>query len=381
MSIPRVGLLAGTVLAVLAGGCAGDDRTRTEPLRPNVQPLLEEIRKAGAPGVVALVRNQSGTRRFAAGSAVLEPRRPMRPRDRVRVGSLTKTFVATVVLQLASEGRLSLDDTVERRYPGLLRYGRRITIRQLLNHTSGFPRSDDHPDSEPMYHRYLADFELDMPVRRRVAMADELPLLFAPDTGQRYTNTGYDVLGLIVEHVTRRPLARELEERIFEPLDLRHTSFEAKPLRAQDVAHGYAIAGSDVVRASWDGPQDATRASLLGTWASAAIVSTADDLAAFYGALLSGKLLPPTQVDQMLTTVPTDSPEERAGLGIFRERVACGYAWGHGGATLGYSARALASRDGSHVVVVAANAYSSDFSRAFVEAARTTYCRSRITDS
>ena len=190
------------------------------------------------------------------------------------------------------------------------------------------------------------------------------------------TNTGYDVLGLIVERVTRQPLGRVLEKRIFEPLRLRSTSFEPKPLAPHGVAHGYAIPGSDLPRASWDGPQDVTHASLFGTWASAAIVSSVDDVATFFGALFGGELLPRRLLAAMQRTVAMDDPRERGGLGVFRYRVRCGYGWGHGGATLGYTVNVLASKDGSHIVVVTANAYTLEFGRAQFQAAARAYCRS-----
>jgi D-alanyl-D-alanine carboxypeptidase len=144
-----------------------------------------------------------------------------------------------------------------------------------------------------------------------------------------------------------------------------------------DVAHGYAIAGSDLPTANSAGPQDVTGASLLGTWASAAVVSSVEDLATFYGALLSGELLPRPLLDEMQQTVPIDSPVIRAGFGIFRYRLPCGrYAWGHGGSTLGYSSIALASKDGSRVVAVGANAFASGTFYELVEkTARDLFCQ------
>jgi D-alanyl-D-alanine carboxypeptidase len=104
-----------------------------------LQRLLDQIVAAGAPGTAARVRDEHGVTQAASGVADLRSGRPMRPGLTYRVGSLTKPFVATVVLQLAAEGRLSLSDTVERWLPGILPYGAQITIRQLLNHTSGVP--------------------------------------------------------------------------------------------------------------------------------------------------------------------------------------------------------------------------------------------------
>ena len=371
-------------LAVLAGGCGGDETRSSaggqgQAGRPDLTKLLGHVRDAGAPGVLAIARSRSGTWRGATGDAVVKPHRPMRAGDRIRVASITKSFVATVVLQLVDESRLRLGDTVEQRLPGVLRFGRQITIRQLLNHTSGFASGDDSSaKSEALYREFLADVRFDVPVRQMIALADARPLHFEPGTSYRYTNSGYDVLGLIIERVTGAALADVLAERIFEPMELHDTSFEAQPLPSgAEVAHGYAIAGSDLPTATLAEPQDVTGASLFGRWASAGIVSTAQDIATFYGALLGGDLLPRPLLDAMGQTVRTPSPFVHAGFGIFRYKLPCGgYAWGHGGSTLGYSSMALASKDGSHVVAVGANAFASGAFYDLVEkTARDLYCR------
>jgi D-alanyl-D-alanine carboxypeptidase len=370
-------LLPALVITV-AAACAASEAARSQPSspsRPDLQPILTALRDAGAPGAVMLVRNRSGTWRGTAGAAVLEPRRAMRTTDRFRIASVTKTFIATVVLQLVGEGRLALDTTVDRWLPSVKR-GSRITVRQLLNHTSGFTSFTESTEAERLYGRYLENVRFDVPIRRAIAIADAQPLLFAPGTRHHYSNTGYDVLGLIVERVTREPLGRVLEKRIFDPLRLRSTSFEPKPLAPNGVAHGYAIRGSDLQQASWSGPQDVTHASLFGTWASAGIVSSVDDLATFFGALFGGELLPRRLLAAMQRTVAMDDPRERGGLGVFRYRVGCGYGWGHGGATLGYSVNVAASRDGSHIVVIASNAYTLELGRAQFKAAARAYCRS-----
>jgi CubicO group peptidase (beta-lactamase class C family) len=168
--------------------------------------------------------------------AVLRPARRMRPGERFRVASVTKTFVATVVLQLVGEGRLGLDESVERHLPGLLPQGRRITVRQLLNHTSGLY---DYLEDAPAQARFVGDVR----PRQTVALAASRPLGFAPGTSWAYSNTGYQILGLMIERATREPLGRVLARRIFVPLDLRHTSFEPPPRVPKRVAHGYASTG------------------------------------------------------------------------------------------------------------------------------------------
>ena len=367
------------VFALLASGCAGsgsssDTVERTQGERPELQRLLEQVSSAGAPGATAIVAASSRKWRGATGNAVLKPRRPMRFNDRIRVASITKSFVATVVLQLVKEGRLSLEDTVDQRMPGLLRLGSQITVGQLLNHTSGFANADtDSPDAEPLYRQHLADPEhFDVRVRKMIALADDSPIDFEPGTTFHYTNTGYDVLGLIVERVTGGSLEAALTQRIFEPLNLRQTSFEPTPLQSEaGLAHGYAIEGSDLPASS-----DVTRAGLFGRWASAGIVSNVEDVATFYSALFGGRLLPPLLLNKMQRTVRTPSPFVQAGLGIFRYKLPCGgYAWGHGGSTHGYSSFALTSTDGTQTVAVGANTFASGaFYERVEKTARDLYC-------
>jgi D-alanyl-D-alanine carboxypeptidase len=179
----------------------------------------------------------------------------------------------------------------------------------------------------------------------------------------------------MIERLTGEPLGWALAQRIFEPLQLRNTTFSWHPPGLKHMAHGYALMGSDLPLPNGR-PRDVTRAGLHDGWASAAIVSNVDDLADFYSALFGGKLLRRELLNEMQQTVPTDSPGLRAGLGTFRYPVACGYAWGHGGNALGYSDHVLTSKDGLHVVVVAANGWSPEYQRTLEDAAKAAYCMS-----
>jgi D-alanyl-D-alanine carboxypeptidase len=360
------------MFAVLGSGCASGEADRRAAARPDVQRMIEYVRSEGAVGVVSLTRNRSGTWRGAAGMAVLQPPRRMRPGDRFRVASVTKTFVATVVLQLVGEGRLRLNDTVERRLPGLLPQGRRITLRQLLNHTSGLY---DFVDDARFQARFLRDIRLVVPPRQTVGIAAARPLRFAPGTGWAYSNTGYQILGLMIERVTHEPLKQALTRRIFEPLALRHTSFEPRPSLPEPVAHGYALHGGQLP-IPYGRRLDVTQSAGGGAWADGAIVSNVDDIARFYGALFSGKLLRRDLLREMERPVETDLPVRRAGLGVFRSALACGYAWGHEGAMPGYLTQALVSKDGSRVVVMAANGDSTHVAGALAASARNAYCTS-----
>src|SRR3954468_6637644 len=218
----RIARLAALAVATLVAAtpAATASAAPHRPDRAKLQHALDAVVSSGAPGAIALVRDGRRSLRLVSGYENLATRRPMRPRDRFRVGSVTKTFVATVVLQLAGEGRLALEDTVERWLPGLVPGGANITIRQLLNHTSGL---GDYAD-DAFVRRVLEDPGRVWAPKELIAVGTSHPPPFGPGAGLAYSSTGYIVLGLIVEKATGNQLSTELRRRIFAPLRLRSTT-------------------------------------------------------------------------------------------------------------------------------------------------------------
>jgi D-alanyl-D-alanine carboxypeptidase len=304
---------------------------------------------AGAPGVVVVSRRGAHIVRFASGVADVRNNEPMRPQDRFRIGSLTKTFVATVALQLVAEGRLALTDTVARWLPGVVPNGEHITIRELLNHSSGIPEFDTDPRVlQPYLSGHLG---YHWAPRALVKIAFSHHARFAPGKGYFYSNTNYLLTGMIIEAVTRESLVRELVKRIFRPLHLTSTSFQTKPGLVSPYAHGYYVFKKPA----------ATDISGLSPypWAAGAIVSTGRDVAIFYRTLLRGRLLPVRELREMETTISegahSDLPGSRYGLGLESFRLPCGQAWGHGGNFPGYLVFSLSSRNGNRQAVVLVN--------------------------
>src|SRR3954452_589923 len=344
--IARLAALAAATL-VAATPAATASAAPHRPDRAKLQHALDAVVSSGAPGAIALVRDGRRSLRLVSGYENLATRRPMRPRDRFRVGSVTKTFVATVVLQLAGEGTLALDDTVARWLPGLVPGAANITIRQLLNHTSGLGDYADDAFVKGIFDdpdRVWAPSEL-------LALGANHGPVFAPGAGLAYSSTGYIALGLIVQAATGHPLSTELRRRIFMPLRLRSTSFDAKPRIAGPHAHGYT---------RYDGgrrPRDISVIRQSFAWAAGAIVSNTNDLARFYRTLLRGRLLRADLLAEMRTTVP--AAEQGWGLGIIETPHRCGPSWGHGGETLGYETNADSSPDGTRQAVLALNADES----------------------
>jgi D-alanyl-D-alanine carboxypeptidase len=324
---------------------------------------------AGAPGAIALVRDGDRVLRLRSGLGTLRPRTRIRVTDRFRAGSVTKTFVATVVLQLVQEHRLGLDDTVDQWLPGLVPNGQRIKLRQLLNMTSGLFDYLNDGDQTVIGPFVSGDFTHQWTPRTLVAIAAAHKPRFAPGTDWSYCNTCYVLLGMIIEKATGNTVAAELRHRIFAPLQLRSTSFDGGPRIAGRHASGYEQFGKPPLT-------DVSVLSPSFAWSAGAIVSTTGDIARFYGALLQAHLLKPQLLRAMETTVAGDGL--RYGLGLAELSLPCGSAWGHDGGFPGYKTWALSSRDGTHQVVVFTNlgedSHSKRVEAALARVVGTAYC-------
>ncbi|MFH8607766.1 serine hydrolase domain-containing protein [Streptomyces sp. NPDC018029] len=290
------------------------------------------VRDDGVPGALASVKGRDGhSRVYTAGVGDLATGAKV-PRDgQVRIGSNTKAFTAVVMLQLVGEGKVRLDDSVDTYLPGVVRGegidGNRITIRHLLQQTSGLPNYTKH-DLQPRYYepRELLDIALQYKAE------------FEPGKGWAYSNTNYVLAGLIIEEVTKRTVAEEIDQRIIKRIGLRHTYFPAPHDATIREPHpkGYLQEGEGAPL------RDITELDPSWTWAAGQMISTNSDLNRFYGELLRGRLLPEKQLDQMRTTVRADyfGPGARYGLGLVSKPLSCGGVyWGHGGSYPGYETR------------------------------------------
>jgi D-alanyl-D-alanine carboxypeptidase len=345
--------LSGAILACLTAAVLAVASAAATPGGTHAKTSLQQdanaLVAAGAPGVVLLTRDGSHTTSVTGGLGEISTNTPMRAADRFRVASIAKTYTATVVLQLVGEGKLRLTDTVERWLPGLVPGGDAISIRQLLNHTSGLADFEYDPT---VLAPYLAG-ELSHPwaPRKLVQIAVSHPPLFAPGTDESYSSTNYLLAGLIVEARTGNTLGRELSRRIFQPLHLRATSFPTTARMPSPHAHGYLIIKKP--------PATDVTGLYPFPWAAGAIISNAADTATFYRALLAGRLLPPKMLRAMQVTHAQkhfDIPGQRYGLGLARYSTACGTAWGHNGAYPGYYAYNFTSTDGQRQAVIEVNA-------------------------
>ena len=350
--VVAVGLAtAGSSAYAFAAGAGSGQKAsgRTVPSQPpaGLQRAADQLVADGVPGVIIMTRRGQQVSNVVAGLADKATGQPMQPQDKVRIGSITKTFVATVVLQLAAERRLSLNDSVQKWLPGVITghgyHPAQITIRQLLQQTSGIRDYTSAPG-------FLTEANLAKTWQPQQLVGIALRL-GPPVHGWLYSDTNYILVGMIIQKVTGQSPITEISRRILVPLGLHDTSF---PLTSKQIpapyAHGYY------------GSLDAT--NLLNpsiAWTAGAMISTVDDVARFYRALLDGRLLPPAQQRELLATIPVDDTgelfAEHYGLGIYSVQLSCGTAWGHDGGILGFKTFAYTSPDGNRQAVIVYNDY------------------------
>ncbi|MFF2010833.1 serine hydrolase domain-containing protein [Streptomyces sp. NPDC058195] len=313
---------------------------------------LAGLPKDDATAALVRVSGSGGTWRGSAGVHDLVSGRPADPEGRFRAGSVTKVFTAAVVLQLAGEGRIGLDAPVRRYLPDLIpaAYGK-VTVRQLLDHTSGIPSVGGGGDLEDWYaHR----FDLHDPVRT-VREATSREPDFVPGTQQHYDNIGYTVAGLLIERVTGDTYTSQVSRRVLEPLHLRDTYFPgADPAIRGPHNRGYQIFGADELR-------DVTVWGATDAWAAGDLISTTADLERFTRALFGGRVVRAPLLEAMFT-LPDASVHEygtgkpaaySAGLSVMR--LGGRDVWGKTGGRWGYNTVMAATRDLSRTLVYSVN--------------------------
>jgi D-alanyl-D-alanine carboxypeptidase len=338
------------------------------PAGSALQHDADAVHAAGITGVLAesdLVGPDGRTRRTLARSGVadLTTARPPAYASYIRLGSTTKTYVATIVLQLVGEHRISLDEPVARLLPGVVtgngNDGRRITVRQLLQHTSGlYDYTHDLIPTIDTPAEYARNRDRTYTPDELIAIALRHPPDFAPGTRWEYSNTNYILAGMLIHRVTGHPWYTEVRSRILRPLQLTRTlTPEVTDTRLPD-PHA-----TTYQQFSPDGPlTDVTiPPRFLESGADGSLIATTGDLGRFLRALLSGRLLPPGQLRAMMTTVPTGEPGRAYGLGLEWKALPCGGGyWGHGGNGLGYSEVNAVTADGHRSTVVATTSRDLD---------------------
>ncbi|MEU9187235.1 serine hydrolase domain-containing protein [Streptomyces sp. NPDC048484] len=339
--------------SVQSSSVRGSSAAKAEDLaEPDVAGLREVLRTAltqGAPGAIARIDDHGTVQNVAEGIADKATGRAIDNADRFRIGSVTKTFSAVVLLQLVDEGALGLDTSVNTYLPGLLPDDR-ITVRHVLSHRSGL-----YDYTNTMFARTVPGFEA---VRDKVFSYQELvdlslkqPLGNAPGAAYAYSNTNFVVAGMLIEKLTGKSVRSAYQTRIIEPLGLNDTSYvHPETAIAGRHANGYLTpdeAGAALV--------DSTEQTVSWAQSAGAVISSTRDLDTFLSALLRGELTSAAQLAQMQKWVTVNSTQGY-GLGLRRRDLSCGVSvYGHTGTVQGYYTYAFTSKDGARSVTALAN--------------------------
>ncbi|MEU8888245.1 serine hydrolase domain-containing protein [Streptomyces sp. NPDC048442] len=360
-----VGALPARAVAPLSASAAASAASATSATsrldRKALRASLEAFHRAGMYGAYSSVRDGSERWRGAAGVADIGTGRPMSPDYEHRIGSITKTFTSVAVLQQVAKGRVDLDAPIGDYLPELVpdERGRKVTVRMLLNHTSGiadyilpaFPKLVTNPQQalDEGRFRKLAPEEL-----VGLGLAAKPPV---PRGTYSYSNTNYLIAGLLLKKVTGQDPEEYITRNVIRKAGLRHTYFPRSARISGPHAKMYESFYGAVEPARDYSVYDMSWAGTAG-----ALVSTMNDLNDFYRRLLGGKLLGAAELREMKTTVPAHEPDPgqevglRYGLGLFTLKMPSGgWFWGHNGAVFGAETWALSTEDGRRQVALGFN--------------------------
>ncbi|MFS2294384.1 MAG: beta-lactamase family protein [Actinomadura sp.] len=368
-------LLAATTLAgapLQAPAAAAPDREPSAPARhsvsvPSAGPFdpaklratLDATHDAGMHGLFSSVRDGRTRWDGASGVADVRVERPVTPNMRHRVGSITKTFMATAILQQVEKGRIDLDAPVNDYLPGLVpaMAGEQVTVRMLLNHTSGIGdyMAWAFPSLRELSPRSLEDHRFrSVPPEQLVKWGLAAPRTGIPGERWSYSNTNYIIAGLLLEKVTRTKAETYISRNVIAKAGLRNTYFPSSPWVFGPHSRMYESLYQQV-----DPPRDYSTFDMSWAWTAGALVSTNRDLNRFYRRLLTGHLIGEEALVQMKHAVAVKDAEGNFlmnyGLGLYALSLPCGTFWGHDGVVFGAGAQSLSSEDGSRQMSIALN--------------------------
>jgi len=354
------------------------------PTRTEVQRAIQRIVDGGAPGVTAVIQTPARRESFSAGYGDLRAGIPISPRDHFRVGSVAKTFTAAVVLKLVARGRIGLGDEVQKWFPRLVPNGAHITVRELLNQSSGLADYCAVPPESTLCIPPPQELARQWTPRQLVEIGIGAKPTFPPGKGWAYSNTNYVLLGMIVQKATGRSFGAVLRSEILRPLHLDQTEYPSGTAMPRPYSHGYDV----LAGLTW--PVDLTGQSPTIAWSSGAVVSTAGDLGKFLRALMSGRVLPPSLLREMkratLSSLNGPHPFYGGGTGTYGLGLvhytwssACG-VWGHTGDFPGYHTLAIVSGDGKRAAAIYVNSdeLAAPGALATLQAQRLLACRMRF---
>lgn len=351
---PLVAALAVSIGATAAGGCAAGTTagmTAGTPSRPTLAQTLDSIagsavlanRAVGT--VAAVVKGNDALLMKGYGKANVEWDVPMPADAMFEIGSATKQFTAAAILQLRDEGKLSLDDEITKWLPDFDTRGNRVTVRRLLDHTSGMVGLTEIPELQQL------SWNPGFPRDSVIALINRYPFQFPTGTMQMYNNSAFWLAGLIIEKASGMTYADYIEQRIFAPLGMTRSMYCNSGENVPRRAHGYIVYNNGVISR---GP---TNAHTWMPFAAGSLCSTAGDLVTWVKALHGGRVLSPGSYQEMITPAKlNDGTPLRYGLGIAVQKDSRGLPYiGHGGSIRGFDADTRWYPDAQLAVVVLMN--------------------------
>jgi CubicO group peptidase (beta-lactamase class C family) len=324
---------------------------RAGPDPAKLRATLDATHEAGMIGLYSSVRD--GDQRWEAASGVADVRtgRSVRPDMKHRVGSITKTFVAAAVLQQVEQGRIQLDAPIGRYLPEEVpgERGQAITVRMLLNHTSGI--GDYIPAAFPSLRNLSPEQLIKWGLE---AVPDSSRPTNAPGTRWSYSNTNYVIAGRLLEKVTGVDAETHITRNVIRRAGLKHTYFPDDPEIRGDHSRMYESLYGNIRP-----PRDYSRYDMSWAGTAGALVSTMDDLNRFYRSLLTGKIIGADALAEMRRTVPVKDADGNVlmnyGLGLHSVNLPCGAFWGHDGVVFGAGTQSLAGEGGGQQISVGLN--------------------------
>ena len=291
---------------------------------------------------IAVVKGRDTLVMKGYGLADLENDVPATAETVYRIGSITKQFTSSAVMQLVEQGKVGLDDDITKYFPGYPTHGQRILVRHLLNHTSGIPSYTDIPK------RWGRVATLDLPHDSLLALVSSDSLMFAPGSAFYYNNTGYYMLGMLIEKVTGQTYADYLAQHLFSPLGMKSTRYCATGPVIKHRAQGYGNDRGTLVNAQY--------LSMDNPFAAGALCSTVGDMVRWESALFGGKVVGASSLAQMTTPAKLTSNRPMPyGFGLVPDTVAGHHVIGHGGGINGFISHEEYYPDDTLTVVVLAN--------------------------
>ncbi|WP_257349728.1 serine hydrolase domain-containing protein [Pseudalkalibacillus decolorationis] len=299
--------------------------------------LEETLESEKLPGLSVCITDQNFNHwEQVYGVQLASTKNPLQTQHCFRAGSTTKTMIAVILMQLREEGKLSLDQTIESLLPELVPNGEGISIRQLMNHRSGF---EDYlwvqDNGRPMISKFKTHPNDRFTPEQLVEKGTNAPVHFQPGAGYYYSNTNYIILGILIEELTGDSIQDVLKERIITPLQLSQTYFPTD----NEIKVPYAVGHSkldDNLQVTEHIESEIENLNVSLAWSAGALISTPMDLNLFLAGLFSNKLLSEESLKEMIQFQPTNDEGLSYGLGLYRFEFNNAVAYGHPGGIPGY---------------------------------------------